>query len=165
MAIVAAPTASLDFTWRDASGSLGHTLVHIPDATLAAVALTAASALGALFAAMSDAVLLGYKLTYNRVENAPGSPVAGSRVEEKGNFIWTTADGRSTRFSIPAIKDTQLNTSGSVNRSAVATAALITAVVDVDAIFAGASGSDITAIFKAYQSFRSSTRHELPTDG
>jgi len=114
---------------------------------------------------MSDCVLLGYKLTYNRVENAPGSPVAGSRVEEKGNFIWTTADGRSTRFSIPAIKDTQLNASGSVNRSAVATAALIAGVTDVDAIFAGASGSDITAIAKAYQSFRSSTRNELPTDG
>ena len=165
MAIVAAPTASLDYTWRDASGSIGHTLVHIPDATLAAVALTAAEALGVLFAAMSDAVLLGYKLTYNRVENAPGSPVAGSRVEEKGNFVWTTEDGRSTRFSIPAIKDTQLNASGSVNRSAVATAALIAAVVDVDAIFAGASGSDITAIFKAYQSFRGSTAAQLPSDG
>lgn len=165
MAIVAAPTASLDFTWRDASGSVGHSLVHIPDGTLAAVALTAAEALGVLFAAMSDAVLLGYKLTYNRVENAPGTPVAGSRVEEKGNFVWTTADGRSTRFSIPAIKDTQLNTSGSVNRSAVAAAALIAAVVDVDAIFAGASGSDITAIFKAYQSFRRSTAAQLPSDG
>jgi hypothetical protein len=165
MAIVAAPTATLSFTWKDASGSIGHTDIHVPDGTLAAVALTAAEALGALLAAMSDCVLLGYKLTYNRVENAPGSPVAGSRVEEKGNFIWTTADGRSTRFSIPAIKDTQLNASGSVNRSAVATAALIAGVTDVDAIFAGASGSDITAIAKAYQSFRSSTRNELPTDG
>jgi hypothetical protein len=155
----------LSFTWKDASGSIGHTDIHVPDGTLAAVALTAAEALGALLAAMSDCVLLGYKLTYNRVENAPGSPVAGSRVEEKGNFIWTTADGRSTRFSIPAIKDTQLNASGSVNRSAVATAALIAGVTDVDAIFAGASGSDITAIAKAYQSFRSSTRNELPTDG
>jgi hypothetical protein len=86
-------------------------------------------------------------------------------VEEKGNFIWTTADGRSTRFSIPAIKDTQLNASGSVNRSAVATAALILAVEDVGAIFAGASGSDITALLKAYQSFRGSTRRELPSDG
>ena len=123
MAIVASPTASLDFTWKDASGSIGHTLIHIPDATLAAVALTAAEALGALFAAMSDAVLQSYALTYNRVENAPAAPVAGSRVEEKGNFVWVTADGRSTRFSIPAIKDTQLNASGSVNRSAVATAA------------------------------------------
>jgi len=165
MAIVAAPTASLDFTWRDASGSIGHTLVHVPDGTLAAVALTAAEALGALLAAMSDCVLIGYKLTYNRVENAPAAPVAGSRVEEKGNFIWTTADGRSTRFSIPAIKDSLLNQSGSVNRSAVAAAALITAVEDVGAIFAGASGSDITALFKAYQSFRSSTKNELPTDG
>lgn len=165
MAIVAAPTATLSFSWKDASGSVGHTDVHVPDATLAAVALTAAEALGALLAAMSDAVLTGYKLTYNRVENAPGTPVAGSRVEEKGNFIWVTADGRSTRFSIPAIADSQLNTSGSVNRAALGAAALIAAVIDVDAIFAGASGSDITALSKAYQSFRSSTRNELPTDG
>lgn len=165
MAIVAAPTATLSYTWKDASGSIGHTDIHVPDATLAAVALTAAGVLGALLAAMSDCVLLNYKLTYNRVENAPGAPVAGSRVEEKGNFIWTTEDGRSTRFSIPAIKDTQLNASGSVNRAAVAAAALIAGVEDVDAIFAGASGSDITALQKAYQSFRSSTRNELPTDG
>lgn len=165
MAIVAAPTAQLDFSFKDASGSIGHMLVHVPDDTLAAVALTAAEALGLLLAAMSDAVLVAYGLTYTRVENAPGDPVAGSRVEEKGKFIWTTADGRTTQFSIPAIKDSQLNTSGSVNRSALATAALITAVTDVDAIFAGASGSDITALKRAYQAFRSSTRNQLPNDG
>lgn len=165
MAIVAQPTASLDFAFRDASGSVGHMLVHVPDDTIASVALTAAEALGVLVAAMTDAVLINYSLNYSRVENAPGTPVAGSRVEEKGKFIWTTEDGRTTQFSIPAIKDTQLNQSGSVNRSALATAALIAAVEDVDAIFAGASGSDITALKRAYQAFRSSTKSQLPTDG
>jgi hypothetical protein len=165
MAIVAAPTASLDFSFKDASGNIGHTLIHVPDGTLAAVALTAAAALGALLAAMTDCTLLGYSLRYTRVENAPASPTAGSRVEEKGKFIWQTADGRTTNFTIPAIKDTQLNASGSVNRSAVATAALIAAVEDVDAIFAGASGSDITALSRAYQAFRASTSEQLPRDG
>lgn len=158
------PAATLTFTLQDASGSKAPFAINVPFATLASVALAAADVLRPLIAVMTDCVIVAQSLTYSYADDNPGSPVAGSRVEEKAVFVWRTANARSTRMSIPAIKDTQLNASGSVNRAAVATAAFILAVEDVDAIFCGADGSDVTSLLSAYQRFRSSTKNMLPAD-
>jgi hypothetical protein len=85
-------------------------------------------------------------------------------VEEKGNFIWRTANGRTTRFTIPAVVDTVLNPSGSIDKTNALITALVAAVTAGDFAFASADGSDITALLEAYQSFRGSTRGQLPTD-
>lgn len=163
MALTNLPTAQLSFDLRDASGSTGKMLIHVPYATLAAVAITAADAISAAISAVTDCVVDGYSLTYGKREDAPGTPVAGSRVEEKGQFIWRTADGRTTRFSVPAIKDSLLNVDGSVDKTNAAVVALVDVVTGVDSIFAGASGSDITALLEAYQRFNRSTRNQLPS--
>lgn len=164
MALVNLPTAQLRFDWRDASGSKGSTVIHIPYDTLAAAAITAADAISAAMAALSDAVVDGYSLTYTKAEDAPAAAVAGSRVEEKGVFVWRTANARTTRFTIPAIKDSLLNDSGSIDKTDALIVALDAVVTGVGAIFAGADGSDITALLEAYQRFNSSTRRQLPTD-
>lgn len=162
MALVNTPTAMLTFHLRDASGSKGSFRVHVPYGTLAAAAITAADAISTAVAAITDCVFLGYDLTYTKREDAPGAAVAGSRVEEKGTFVWRTANARSTRFEIPAIKDSLLNADGSINQSDALIAALVTVVTDVGSIFAGADGSDITSLLEAYQRFNRSTKRELP---
>lgn len=162
MALVNLPTASLEFTFRDASGSIGKMVIHVPYATLAAAAITAADAISAAMSVLTDAVLLGYSLTYGKTEDAPGTATLGSRVEEKGQFVWRTANGRTTRFSIPAIVDSVLNVDGSIDRTNVDIIALDAVVTGVGAIFASADGSDISSLFEAYQRFASSTRKQLP---
>lgn len=164
MALTNLPTASLKIDYRDASGSAGSTLFHIPYDTLASVAITAADALSAALNALTDAAIDGYSITYSKTEDTPATPTAGSRVEEKGNFIWRTANGRTTKFSIPAIVDSVLNDSGSIDKTDALILALVAVVTDVDLVFASADGSDITALLEAYQSFRSSTRRQLPSD-
>lgn len=163
MALVNLPTAQLKFTLRDASGSVGHLLIHVPYATAASVAIAAADAISGALALLTGCVFLGYSLTYAKAENAPGSADVGSRVENKGEFVWLTADGRQTRFSLPGIKSSLLNVDGSVDRSAADVIAMIALVEDVGSIFAGASGSDITAILQAYQRFSRSTKGQLPS--
>ena len=165
MAFVSQPAAILSFTWRDASGSIGRTDINVPHGTLAAAALAAADVLRPLLGALSDAIITGQSLTYSFAESEPGTPTAGSRVEEKGFFSWRTANARTTSFTIPAIKDSCLTASGAINRSDLGVAALIAGVTAVDAIFCGADGSDIDSLFKAYQRFNRSTKGQLPSDG
>jgi len=86
VALVNTPTAKLDFTFVDGSGSLGHSLIHVPYATLAAAAITAADAISAAMALLTDAVVTGYSLTYTKFDDAPGTPAAASRVEKVPRF-------------------------------------------------------------------------------
>jgi len=164
MALVNLPTASLKIDYTDASGSKGSTIFHVPWATTVALVITAADILSAALNALTDAAVDGYSITYAKTEDTPAAPTAGSRVEEKGNFVFRSADGRTSRFSIPAIVDSVLNDSGSIDKTNILVTALVDAVVGGDLVFAAASGSDLTALLEAYQSFRRSTRNQLPSD-
>ena len=164
MALVNTPTGQLKIDYRDASGTKGSTIFHFPYATLTSVVVTAADALSAALNVLTDAAIDGYSITYTKREDTPATPSAGSRVEEKGNFVWRTDNGRTTRFTVPAISDAVLNDSGSIDKTNSLVIALVAAVTDVDLVFASADGSDITALLEAYQSFRSSTRRQLPSD-
>lgn len=164
MALVNLPTAQLKFTLKDASGSIGHLLIHVPYATLAAAAITAADAISAALTVLTGCAFLGYSLTYAKREDSPADATAGSRVEDKGEFVWLTADGRTTRFSLPGVLDTLLNVDGSIDRTNADVIALVDVVTGVGSIFAGASGSDITALSEAYQRFTSSTKRQLPSN-
>jgi hypothetical protein len=164
MAFVNRPTAELSYTFLDGSGNKSQVKFNVPFATLAAAALAAADTLMAALGALSDCVIVSRSLTYSQVDNAPALPELSSRIEEKGTFIFNLANGLKTRFEVPAIKDTLLTASGAIDRSTVTVGAFVTAVTAVDAIFAGADGSDITSLDSAYQKFRRSTRRMLPTD-
>jgi hypothetical protein len=164
MALTNLPTAQLSFRMRDASGSIGRMLIHVPYATLAAVAITAADAIASAVALITGCVVDGYELSYAKRETAPADPAAGSRVENKGVFVWRTADGRTSRFSVPGIVDAVLNVDGSIDKANAEIAALELVVTDVGSIFAGASGSDITALLEAYQRFNSTTKAQLPSN-
>jgi hypothetical protein len=164
MAFVNTPTATLSFTFRDASGSMATMQINVPYATLAAAAITAAAAIRTAMLALSDATVVAQSLTYSYFDDAPPAANDGSRIEEKGQFIWRTANARTTGFTIPAIKDEVLTLSGAVDRENALVIALDDVVTGVGAIFAGADGSDITSLYKAYQRFNRSTRRSLPAD-
>jgi len=164
MALTNLPTGTLKIDYRDASGSKGSSIFHFPYDTLTSVVITVADVLSAALNALSDAAIDGYTITYAKTEDTPAVPTAGSRVEEKGNFVFRTSNGRTSRFTIPAIVDSVLNTSGSIDRTDALVIALIDAVLAGDFAFASADGSDLTALLQAYQSFRGSTRKQLPSD-
>ncbi len=162
MALVNLPTAQLKIDYRDESGSKGSSIFHAPYTTLASLIVTVADILSAAINALTDCAVDGYSITYSKTEDSPAVPGAGSRVEEKGNFVFRTADGRTTRFSIPGIVDSVLNIDGSVDKTDALVIALADAVIAGDFAFQSASGSDITALLEAYQSFRRSTKGSLP---
>jgi len=162
MALVNTPTASLKISYRDASGSNGSTTIHVPFATLAAVALAAGEALAATLPALTGCVVTGFSLSYDFVEDAPGTPTAGSRVEDKGVFQWLCANGLHSTFTIPGIKDSVLQADGRVDLTNAAIIAMRAVVEDVGAIFAGISGSDIVTLSEAYQRFNRTSKRQSP---
>lgn len=164
MAFVNRPTAELTYVLIDNSGSRSTIKFHVPFATLAAVALAAADTLMAAVGALTDCSVVSRSLTYTQIDNAPVAAAPGSRVEEKGVFIFNLANGLKTKFEIPGVKDSILLQSGTVDRANVLVGAFVTAVTAVDAIFAGVDGSDITSLDSAYQRFRGSTVNQLPSD-
>ena len=163
MALVNLPTAQLKIDYTDASGSKGSSVFHAPYATLASVIVTVADVLSAALNALTDCAVDGYSITYAKREDTPAAPTAFSRVEDKGNFVFRTADGRTTRFSIPGIVNGVQNEDGSIDKTNALVTALSDAVIAGDFAFQSASGSDITALLQAYQSFRRSTKNELPS--
>lgn len=164
MALVNLPTGQLKIDYTDASGSKGSTIFHFPYATLTAVVVTAADILSAALNALTDAAVDGYSITYAKTEDTPATPSANSRVENKGVFTFRTSNGRTSRFSIPAIVAAVLNASGSIDKTDALVIALVDAVVGGDLVFASADGSDLTALLQAYQRFSGSTKKQLPSD-
>ncbi len=163
MALVNKPTAALKYTWRDASGSIGHTLIHVPFATSTTLALAAGNAIAATLPAISGCVVLSFDLTYAYVQDAPGDPASGSRVEDKGVFNWLCANGLQSGFSIPGIIDAVLLPDGRIDQANTDIVALVTVVEDVGALFCSISGSDIVSLASAYQRFsRTSKRQAAP---
>jgi hypothetical protein len=139
-------------------------LFHVPYATLASVALIGAGVIRPLIEAATDCAIVSQSLTYAFHDPAHATPVAGSRVEEKGVVIMRAANGRASRVSIPAVKDSLLNVSGSIDRSNADFIALFAAILDASAVFCAADGSDLVGVDKAYQAFRHSTKNTLPAD-
>lgn len=158
------PTAALVYSVLDSSGSKGRVLVHVPYATLATAALTAAEALGVLITALTGCTILSVSLTYTLFDEAPVAPSANSFVEDKGVFQFRLANGLTTRIDIPGILPVVLRQSGAINTADPAVAAFIAGVIGVDAIFAGVDGSDITSLLAAYKRSTSSTKNQLPSD-
>lgn len=164
MALTNTPTAALKIGYKDASGSSGHTLIHVPFDTLAAVAIAAGEAIAAVIVAVTGCIVTGFDLTYGFVQDDPGTPAAGSRVENKGVFTWLCDNGLKSTFTVPGILDSVLNVDGSIDRTDAAIIALAAVVEDVDAIFASISGADIVSLASAYQRFSGSTKRQLPSN-
>lgn len=164
MAIVVGPTGKLTYDLLDETGYKGKTALHFPAATLIADVHTAAAALGDLMALITDCSILGYTVTYSARDTAPGEPIDGARVENKGVFVLNLANTLTSRLEVPGIKEAVLTPSGSIDVEADAVSDFLTAIITSPAIFRGIDASDIVSVRSAYQSFRRTTKPNLPSD-
>lgn len=158
------PSASLIYSGVDASGTPGKIELSVPYGTTAAAVVLAADLLQVDLQALTGMAIKGYSLTYGRFNDTPPAPVAKSRIENKGVFIFRCDNSRPFRVSIPAIRDDKYNDAGQILTSDLAVGAFTNALIQAGAIFTNASGGNITALEAAYQAFRRSTRRMLPSD-
>lgn len=152
MALVNQPAGKLSIHYRDETGSKGSTDFHFPYATLASVVFTAADLLSAALNAITGCAIDGYTISYTKTEDTPETPADGARVENKGKFIFRTANARTSLFSVPGIEEgTLLPNSNTIDQADLLIVALVDAVVGGDLVFCSADGSDLTALLEAYQ--------------
>jgi len=163
MAFASKPTGDLTYDLVDSSGSHAKMQLHFPVATLVAAVFTAADALTPLIQAITGCTVLSFSATYASADSAPAAPLAGSRIEDKGRFIFRLANTLTTKLEVPGILDTTLLASGAIDVENADVTAFLAAVIDSPSIFKGVDASDITAIKSAYQAFRRSTKNMLPS--
>lgn len=158
MALTAKPTLSLVITWRDNDGAQATTEIQLPGATTPAAAATFASSMIPLLEPLSSAIIVGYNVIFGQIENnIPAIPE--SDVEDKGFFLFNTANGNRSSITIPGFLNTLLlDDNTDIN--------LADADVDafVDALTLGLaalqpsnnSGADIVSVREAYKQNRRS---------
>jgi hypothetical protein len=137
--------------------------LHVAFATLVTAAFTSADALVPVIQAITGCTVLSYSVTYSSVDNDPAAPIGGSRVEDKGRFIFRLANTLNTKVEIPGIIEAVLLPSGAIDVENPAVVDFLQAIIDSPAIYRGVDGADITAIKSAYQAFRRSTKNMLPS--
>lgn len=162
MALVNQPAGKLTIHYRDESRSKGSTEFHFPYATLTSVVVTAADILSAALNAITGCAIDGYTISYTKSEDTPETPAVGSRVEDKGKFIFRTDNARTSLFSVPGIEQAVLLPNGQIDQTDLLIAALVDAVVGGDLVFCSADGSDLTALLDAYQTFTGTTKNQKP---
>lgn len=158
MAIVNRPTVDVVITLRDNDGAQASMNIQLPGATVPADAVTFAAAIIPLITPLTDAIVVGYNIIFGKVENAiPAIPE--SDVEDKGFFLFNTANGNRSSLTVPGFKNTLLLTDNTDIDLAN------TAVSDfVDALTLGLSalqpsnnsGADIVGVREAYKQNRRS---------
>jgi hypothetical protein len=153
---------SITFQFVDETGSVGTASYNIDPDTTVADARTAAAGLLVQLKANSDCEVNGYVITFPTIDTAPETPAAGSRVERKGNFTWRTAAGKTARTTIPGIKDAAVLASGRIDEDQADVAAYVGALDGTP--WTDSNGSGLSALSEAYETFRSTTKRQLPSD-
>ncbi|NJK81338.1 MAG: hypothetical protein HC914_16200 [Chloroflexaceae bacterium] len=162
MAFVAKPTITISYSVRDNDGKQSSTEVQIDGATPPANAVGFADALRALIAPLTDGVIVGQNVIIGAYEDA--IPVINrSDVEDKGVFIFNTANGLASSIAIPSVAEAVLQAN---NEDIDLTLAAVGAFVDAFTLGAGtplvqpanASGGDIVSVKEAYKQNRRSLK-------
>lgn len=164
MAIAGLPTAKVTFSVIDESGSPGKVQLHVVNTALVADVITASDALLTPLAAIMGCTITGYTITYARKETAPAAATDGARVENKGLFVFSLANGLTSRLEVPGILEATLLPTGSIDVENAEVADFLAAIIDSPAIWRGVDGSDIVGLLSAYQRFKSSSKAQLPSD-
>jgi len=162
MALTLNPAATIKFNLVDETGSNSSIILHVSSATTAAAAKTAADALGALLAAVTDCKVSSYSISYGVEETAITNPEAGSRVERKGRCLFQRANGQTSRIEIPSIKPALVLSDGALDTTDSDMIAFLNGIVN-GTLYTGPDGSDIVSVYAAYEAFKSSTRTQLPS--
>lgn len=161
MAFATEAVAEVTISLVDASGSRSTARLHVPSTTDEAAALSSASTVAGLIAALTDCSVDTVSVTYKSSDSAAAAAVfPGSSVEEKGRFIFEAANGKESRIEIPAIKDSLVDQSGAIPIAAGAVAAFLSEITGGS--WVSSTGSDLTSTQAAYKAYRRSTKNMLP---
>lgn len=158
MAFVAKPVITITFTFRDNDGKESTTEVLIPGATTPANAVTYATALRPLIAALSDAVCVSQNIILGYYENAIGT-IPSSDVENKGVALFNAANGLKSSIAIPSILEAVLQGN---NQDIDQAHADVSAFIDAMTLGlsgiqpVNASGADLVGVREAYKQNRRS---------
>jgi len=163
MAFSSPPAANVVFDLLDETSDVGKFVLHVASSALVADVKTASGGLVPLLQAITDCVVLGYSITYPVKDNAPATPAADSRVENKGLFNFNTANSRTSLIQVPGIKPDLVFPTGVIDVANTDVDAFLAAIISGTSIFRAADGSDLASLRAAYQRFRSTTRNQLPS--
>jgi hypothetical protein len=163
MAFASPPAANVVFDLLDETSDVGKFVLHVASTALVADVKTAAGGLVPLLQAISDCIVLGYSITYPVKENAPVPPAPDSRVENKGLFLFNTANSRTSLIQVPGIKPDLVLPSGVIDVENSDVTDFLAAVISGTSLFRAADGSDLASLRAAYQRFRSTTKKQLPS--
>lgn len=155
MAFTAKPSIVVDYVFRDNDGKQSTTQVPVPAAVAPADALLFANALRPLMAALSDGVIVGQNVIIGSYEDAV-PVIARSDVEDKGVFLWNTANGQPASISVPSVAEAILQSN---NEDIDLTNASVIAFVDAMTLGLGtplvqpanASGGDVVSVKEAFK--------------
>lgn len=162
MAFVTLPALAITFTYRDISGSIGKSVMHMPSNTLLADANTAAAGMVVAMLSVSDATIIGYNVAYGVTNTTPAAAAAGSRVENKGSLSFRTAAGKITTVTVPAIKAAAVNAAGGLISTEASMAAMIATMLGTP--WTDSNGQDLSALVSDAQVFRRTSKRQHTTD-
>jgi len=162
MAFVSLPTATVFWDLLDGTGNRAQVRAHVPAASLAATVLANLAGTATVMQAITGCTIEAFGVSYAQKDPVAAAPAADSRVENKGTFVFTAANGLRTRLEVPGILEAVLTSSGAVDLTDLAAIAFIDQILG--GLYSSNTGSDITAISAAYQKFRRSTKAMLPSD-
>lgn len=164
MPFVERPSAAMTFTLRDETGSNSTVSFDIPVGTAADVALTGANVVRGLLANVTGCAILSQAVTYSQFDTTPEIPVAGSRVEKKGVFVFRTAAGKTAQYQVPGINAGAVLKGGRIDEDNPAVFAFVAGIIGANAIFCDSNGVDLVSLAQSYERYRRTTRKMLPSD-
>lgn len=160
MAMTNRPAGEITWVLLDETGSKAPFSLNFAANALIADVRAAAAALRPLIAAITSCVIVSESITYGAFDPAVAAAASGSRVENKGTFIFSTLVATLARYSVPGISAGTLTVEGRIDEDDANVAAFITAVTG--GIWTDSRGADLIQLVRAYQKFRNTTRRMLP---
>lgn len=158
MSIVAKPTISIVYSFRDDDAKNATSEIMIPGATTAANALTFAAAYAPLLAALSDGTLTGYNVILGFAE-AASLVIGPSDIENKGLLLLSAANAIKSSITIPSVLESILQPN---NQDIDQTNSAVSDLLDALTLGIGgvqpcnASGSDLIVVRESYKQNRRS---------
>lgn len=161
MAMTNRPAGDVTWTLLDETGSRSPFSLSFPPNTPVADVRGAAATLRPLIAAITSCVIVAENINYGAFDPAVAAPSQGSRVENKGTFIFSTAVATLARFQLPGISAGALTVEGRIDEDDANVGAFVTAVAG--GVWSDSRGADLIQLVRAYQKFRATTRRMLPS--
>lgn len=161
MTMTALPTATYSVGFIDGSRSRSTTDFHVPFTTAVADVFTGGNVIVPLITALVDTAVTGHEVSFRYRDPAYTAPLAASRVENKGEFLWLSDNGlQSARNALPGVKQSVLAANGFIDNTNAAVIAFIAAALS--GLWVDRNGNALAGVHSAMQIFKSTSKTQRP---